>query len=300
MPHGERDQRAWESLVGLAVADALGAPFEGSAPDPSRQVGAGESRQGSLPWTDDTQMALSIVEVLQRGGAIDQDALAAAFARRYEPWRGYGAGMRRLLAAVREGQDWRPARHSVFRNGSFGNGSAMRVGPLGAYLGDAPVEEVIAQAELSAEVTHAHPEGRAGAVAVALGAWLAVSDRGATMPSGPERLAAVAAQLPPGLEVTVGVARAAGLAPDTPLQAAVGELGNGSRISCQDTVPLALWLALNHLDDYEEAVRRAIAAGGDTDTTAAMVGSIVAARGGSRCVPESWRSLVEPLPEAGR
>lgn len=300
MPDSERDQRAWESLVGLAVADALGAPFEGSAPDPGRQVGAVEPRQGCLPWTDDTQMALSIVEVLRRGGSIDQGALASAFARRYEPWRGYGGGMRLLLAAVREGQDWRQARHSVFRNGSFGNGSAMRVGPLGAHLGDAPVEEVIAQAELSAEVTHAHPEGRAGAVAVALGGWLAVRDRGATVRSGPERLAAVAARLPPGLEVTAGVARAASLARETPLRAAVGELGNGSRISCQDTVPLALWLALNHLDDYEEAVRLAVAAGGDTDTTAAMVGSIVAAYGGSRCVPGRWLALVEPIPAPER
>ena len=73
-------------------------------------------------------------------------------------------------------------------------------------------------------------------------------------------------------------------------------LGNGSRISCQDTVPLALWLALNHLDDYEGAVRAAIAAGGDTDTTAAIVGSIVAAYGGVGCIPARWRSLVEPVP----
>ena len=61
-------------------------------------------------------------------------------------------------------------------------------------------------------------------------------------------------------------------------------------------VPLALWLALNRLDDYEGVVRAAIAAGGDTDTTGAIVGSIVAAHGGPACIPAHWRPLVEPIP----
>jgi hypothetical protein len=74
--------------------------------------------------------------------------------------------------------------------------------------------------------------------------------------------------------------RAAELRHDTPLLEAVETLGNGRRVSCQDTVPWALWLALSHLDSYERAVRKAIAAGDDTDTTAAIVGSIVAAHGG--------------------
>ena len=181
--------------------------------------------------------------------------------------------MRQLLDANRAGRDWRNARHSVFRDGSFGNGSAMRVGPLGAYLHDAPADEVVAQADVSAEITHSHPEGRAGAVAVALAAWLAARTRGAGLRTGGD-----------------------GLPPDTPLSEAVVTLGNGSRISCPDTVPLALWLALHHLDGYERAVRRAIAACGDTDTTAAIVGSIVAAHAGPACIPQRWLAAVEPIP----
>jgi ADP-ribosylglycohydrolase len=298
-PRIERDRRAWESLQGLAIADALGARFEGSHLDPAAENAPVEPTQGVAHWTDDTQMALSVVDVLQRCGAIDQDALAAAFASRYEPWRGYGAGMHHLLVALRGGQPWREARHSVFENGSFGNGSAMRIGPLGAYFHDTPIEHVVAQAELSAEVTHSHPEGRAGAIAVALAAWLAADNRNSLPRSGPELLRTVATRLAPSLRVTAGLAKAVGLAPDTPLSRAVADLGNGSRVSCQDTVPLALWLALNRLGDYEGAVRAAIAAGGDTDTTAAIVGSIVAAYGGSACIPARWRSLVEPLPRRG-
>ncbi len=297
-PRTERDRLAFESLYGLAMADALGARFEGADADPARGHGSIEPTEGIAPWTDDTQMALSLVEVLHRHGAIDQDALAVAFARRYEPWRGYGSGMRLLLDALREGRGWREARHSVYREGSFGNGSAMRAGPLGAYFHDAHVDHVVAQSELSAEVTHSHPEGRAGAIAVALAAWLAARSRGATLRSGRELLGAVAAQLPTGLDLTKGVARAACLAPDASLRDAVHALGNGSRVSCQDTVPLSLWLALNHLDEYERAVRTAIAAGGDTDTTAAIVGSIIAAYGGLSCIPAHWRALVESVPVA--
>jgi ADP-ribosylglycohydrolase len=295
-PRTERDRRAFESLHGLAVADALGARFEGSDLDPARGPASIEHTEGIAPWTDDTQMALSLVEVLQRHDAIDQDSLAAAFAQRYQPWRGYGGGMRLLLEALREGRSWREARHSVFREGSFGNGSAMRAGPLGAYFHDARVDHVVAQAELSAEVTHSHPEGRSGAIAVALAAWLAARSRGATLRSGRELLGAVAAHLPPGLELTTGIVSAAGVAPDAPLRDAVDALGNGSHVSCQDTVPLSLWLALNHLDDYEGAVRAAIAAGGDTDTTAAIVGSIIAAHGGQSCIPARWCTLVETVP----
>lgn len=296
-PRTGRDRRAWESLQGLAVADALGAAFEGAEADPARETGPVEPARRPAPWTDDTQMALSIVEVLERHRAIEPDALAAAFALRYEAWRGYGFGMRRLLEAVRAGQGWRKARHSVFRDGSFGNGSAMRAGPLGAYFHDARVDEVAAQADLSAEVTHAHPEGRTGAVAVALAPWLAARSRGAAR-GGSDLLRAVASQLPAGLAVTAGVARVAALPPETPLPQAVAALGNGSRISCPDTVPLALWLALHGLGNYELAVRKAITAGGDTDTTAAIVGSIVAAHGGVAGIPERWLALVEPIPLA--
>ena len=55
------------------------------------------------------------------------------------------------------------------------------------------------------------------------------------------------------------------------------ELGNGSRVTAQDTVPFALWVAATHLDDYPAAVTACVEAGGDVDTTAAIVGGVVAA-----------------------
>jgi ADP-ribosylglycohydrolase len=283
---------ARESLVGLAVGDALGAAFEGSAFDPLR-LNASLVPEGLAHWTDDTQMALAVVECLTADGTIDPDRLARTFARRYEPWRGYGRGMHHLLPTIRDGGDWRVETTRLFPGGSYGNGSAMRVAPLGAYFHAAPAERVIDEAARSAEVTHAHPEARAGAIAVALAAWQAARSRGSDAPAEPWTV--IVDALDPQLQTTRGIKDAASIPPDAPFADVVFRLGNGARVTCADTAPLALWIAIAHLDTFAPAVRHAVAAGGDTDTVAAIVGGIVAARVGEDRIPERWRAALEPL-----
>ena len=290
-----RSNHAGESLRGLSVGDALGARWEGAAFNPLRLTMEIAAEDGVARWTDDTQMALSVVDELRARGTIESDALAAAFARRYEPWRGYGPGMHALLPALRDGGDWRALAERIFPGGSYGNGSAMRVAPLGAYFHDQPVERVVVEAERSAEVTHAHPEAKAGAAAVAVAAWRAAGSRGGVPPPVVDLLASVAASLERSSRVARGLAEAALLPPETPLGDAVHHLGNGSHVTCADTVPLAIWIAFAHLDDFAGAIRHAIAAGGDTDTVAAIVGGIVAARVGLDGIPPRWLAAVEPL-----
>lgn len=287
---------AADSLIGLAVADALGAPYEGHTLDASGFALRCPSPEAPAPWTDDTQMALSVVEVLLETGEIDQDRLARAFARRYDPWRGYGGGMHALLSRLRDGADWREARFAVFRDGSWGNGSAMRVAPLGAFFAGRTIDVVVEQAGRSAEVTHAHLEAVHGAAATAVCAWHAARSRGRPAPSPGQLLAAVRGVLPADSGVGRGLQRAEALSSATSLAEAVAGLGNGSNVSCVDTVPLAVWLASHHLDDYQAAVEAAVAAGGDTDTLAAIVGGIVAARLSPGAIPARWRAAVEPLP----
>ncbi|WP_246037666.1 ADP-ribosylglycohydrolase family protein [Saccharothrix texasensis] len=72
-------------------------------------------------------------------------------------------------------------------------------------------------------------------------------------------------------------------------------MGNGSHSTAQDSVPFVLWFAATHADDYRVAVTACVEAGGDMDTTAAMVGGIVACRTG---VPADWPARREPLPPA--
>jgi len=129
------------------------------------------------PWrySDDTVMARGLVEVLDRHGSMDQDELARIFATRYEadPYRGYGLTVRQVLERIHGVTPWNQSARAVFNGvGSMGNGGAMRVAPLGAYFAD-DLDETVKQARASAEVTHAHPEGQAGAIATAVAAALA-------------------------------------------------------------------------------------------------------------------------------
>jgi ADP-ribosylglycohydrolase len=254
--------------------------------------------QGPWPYTDDTTMALALFEVLGEFGRIDQDALARRFAARYRaaPWRGYGAGAHRLLAQILGGADWRVATATVFSGGSFGNGSAMRIAPLAAYFAEDGYEKVAEQAALASAVTHVHPEGIAGGVAVAVAGaygWLSRSRRGEeAVKRG--LFDAVLTYTPAG-EVRNGIERAAAFTFDLSVESAVRELGNGSRISCQDTVPFCLWMAARYLDDYQSAVVRTIRACGDIDTNAAIVGGIVALAVQAEGIPPDWLADREGL-----
>jgi ADP-ribosylglycohydrolase len=278
--------RAWDSLTGLSVGDALGAQYFVPNAKP-RDLDAGELPPPPWPWTDDTEMACSVVAALLASGGIDQDALARDFARRCQPQRGYGPGAVVLLHRIRAGAPWPAAAAAMFQGqGSCGNGAAMRVAPLGAYFADDPARAA-REAALSAEVTHCHPEGVAGAVAVALAA--AHTARRTADP-----LAAVAADLPAS-EVRTGVQRSRALR-GVDVGTAARELGNGARLLAQDTVPFCLWAADRFTADYPAAIRACVCAGGDTDTTASIVGGIVAARTGSAGVPADWIAAREPLP----
>lgn len=291
----ERLGRARLALEGLSVGDALGGFFEFN--DRFAAAFLADRRLPSAPWhyTDDTSMALSIYETLRLHGFIHQDELAVSFAGYYERGRGYGLSIHHFVHAILNGQHWREASFSIFEGqGSWGNGGAMRVAPVGAYFAD-DLPQVVEQARRSCEVTHAHPEGIAGAVAVAVASALAWQFRDRT-PSLAEFLDAVLEHVPES-DVRAGLRRARDLSPATTLEAAAEALGAGQQVSAQDTVPLALWIAARHLKAYPDAVWSGIAVGGDTDTLCAIVGGIVAPSVGQEGIPADWIACREPLPD---
>jgi ADP-ribosylglycohydrolase len=159
------------ALQGLSLGDAFGQQFF----SPAVWHAWFYSKELPLPvwrYTDDTVMALGILEILEQHERVDQDQLARAFTERYsaEPDRSYGNATIRLLSQLERGGDWRVLSRAAFNgSGSFGNGAAMRVAPLGAFFAE-DRDAVIDQARLSAGVTHAHPEAIAGAIAVATAA----------------------------------------------------------------------------------------------------------------------------------
>ncbi|MEV4758331.1 ADP-ribosylglycohydrolase family protein [Micromonospora sp. NPDC049559] len=290
----------YDSLDGLSVGDALGAQF--FVPGTSlADLRAGRLPEGLWPWTDDTEMACSIVAELNDDRGLDQDRLAAGFAERFEPYRGYGGGAVVILRQIRAGGDWREIAKAAFDGrGSMGNGAAMRVAPLGAFhAGDSRTAAL--EAMRSAEVTHAHAEGILGGVAVAVAAaeagW---ARRVRHRPEGTELLDAVLGYLTDS-RVRTEIGRARRLLGVGVAEAAY-ELGNGSQVIAPDTVPFALWVAATHLDDYPSAILACVEAGGDVDTTAAIVGGIVATYTGTGPggVPAPWLERREPLPAFAR
>ncbi|GAA2055567.1 ADP-ribosylglycohydrolase family protein [Catenulispora yoronensis] len=290
---------AFASLRGLALGDSFGERwfFRGNAE--AIEMIEHRTIPGDQPWhwTDDTAMALAVLRVLIRHGEVDQQDLAATFAEFFaaDPMRGYGQGMRQLLPMLGEDPgNWSTYARTLFRGeGSLGNGAAMRAAPLGAWFHRDP-ELAAAQAVLAAEVTHAHPEGIAGGVAVAVAAALAAT--GLALAPDPQGFLDQTAALTPSGLIRDGLLRAAEVPSTTPAWKAADLLGNGQKVRAGDTVPFAVWSAAHHLDNLIDALWCTAEGLGDVDTTCAITGGIVAARTGMAAVPARWLELAEDLP----
>jgi ADP-ribosylglycohydrolase len=277
-------------LEGLSVGDAFGDRYFGPGAEVMTKIVLRELPPAPWLWTDDTHMALSITEMLLADDGIDRDRLAQRFADRYEGPRKYGAGAFQLLTAIREGAKWRSAATGLFGGmGSFGNGAAMRSAPLGAYFAD-DLSRVVDEATAASEVTHAHPEGIAGGVAVAIAAAHACRTRTLS----PAIFDAVLEPLSPGY-TREAIEQAKALPSSTSLVDAAVALGNGSGVTAPDTVPLCLWILAHHTRTYQDAMWLTVSALGDRDTTCSIVGGVAACALGIQGIPAEWCAARELL-----
>ncbi|MGE0395576.1 MAG: ADP-ribosylglycohydrolase family protein [Kofleriaceae bacterium] len=287
-------ERAKLALEGLSVADAFGEQLLHAGPH-TRALMLNERAAPvgrKWMWTDDTIMSVSIVECLAVHGGVDIDELARRFAHRYiaDPGRGYGGTAHGILASIGAGEPYAMAAGRVFDGqGSMGNGGGMRSAPIGAYFCD-DLDAVVEHARRSAAPTHAHPEGVAGAIAVAVAAArVFAGERDARA-----LLEAVVERTPAG-ETRSRLARAIPMLGAEPLTVAT-ELGNGAQVISADTIPFAVWCAATHLADYAGALWACGDVGGDIDTTCAISGGIVVGAVGLAGIPAEWRNSREPLP----
>lgn len=294
--HATRIERALLALEGLSVGDGFGEMFF-TKPE-IIQTRIAHREPPPPPWmvTDDTMMAVSIVRCLMEYGEINQDGLAKHFADEYarDPMRGYGGTAHRILQSIGQGVPWKDAAGRAFDGqGSCGNGGAMRAAPVGAYFAD-DYERVAVEARKSAQVTHAHPDGQTGAMAVAIAAAWVVQHSKAEQRDGTKLISTVLEHLPhtltyfklrKALEIPLNA---------SPLTAA-SFLGNGSEVVASDTVPFCLWCAARHLGDYKEALWTTVSGLGDRDTTCAIVGGIVALSVGREGILADWLQAREQL-----
>ncbi|WP_169978772.1 ADP-ribosylglycohydrolase family protein [Tautonia rosea] len=279
-------------LIGQAVGDALGAPYEGMPPEFIAQAGPAETivtfpPHQTLRYTDDTQMAVGLAETLIRHGTIREAELMATFAAHYDVNRRYGFGARRLLQAHRDGEDWQALAEHHFPGGSFGNGAAMRAAPVGLFFCH-DLDAVADQAAASARPTHRHPLGIDGARLIALSAAMAATmhpfDRSGFFGELTRRSQTV--------EFRNQLEQAVSLDPDDP---SPPPFGNG--IEAHRSVVSSLVVFAAAPDDFPKVLARALSLGGDVDTLAAMACALCGARVGLDRIPMHLVALLEDGPE---
>ena len=279
------------SLVGTAVGDGLGASLEGRRTIAPGEVQALAGGREALIYTDDTHMMIGVAKSLIENRGFNGEHMARTFVRNHErePWRGYGPGPPRVFRLIKGGEAWDKAAEKLYPGGSFGNGSAMRIAPIGLLYHDAPdrIKEV---AYISSQITHAHPLGKEGA---ALQAYAVALAAGLDPASAFDRHGFLD-ELQRFVEQEVykqKLEKIAELWDEADKGKVVLALGNG--IEAFDSVPTAIYSFLSHPGSFEEAVLYAIGLGGDTDTIGAMTGAICGAYLGIHSIPKRWKDKLE-------
>jgi len=273
-------------LVGSAVGDALGSSSEGS------WVSEAKIERFSGRWTDDTHMMIGVAESLIANEGFDGSHMAHIFIKNYEsePWRGYASGPPRVLRWIKSGVAWNEASKRLFGgSGSYGNGAAMRVAPVGLFYYD-DLEQLRAVAYGQSQITHAHELGKEGALLQAYAVALATK----ADPSFGLDSSAFLKKLEAFTRNEVykqKLERVWGLLGETSRLRVVRELGNG--IEAYNSVPTAIYSFLRNPDSFEECVLYALSLGGDTDTIGAMAGAISGTYHGVEAIPEEWKSKLE-------
>lgn len=282
------------TLVGTAVGDSLGAPFEGRYQVSPQEIEAEAQRQEVLTYTDDTHMMIGVAESLLKSKGFDGEDMARTFINNYElePWRGYGPGPPRIFRRIKGGAAWDKAAGELYHGGSYGNGAAMRVAPVGVFYHSNParLKEVAAR---SSQITHAHNLGKAGAVLQAGAIALATNLDPSAAFNRRDFLAGLTSYVTEGIyREKLGWIERWLRPPDK--GRVVAELGNG--VEAFNSVPAAVYSFLSQPDSFARAVLYAISLGGDTDTIGAMTGAISGAYLGLEAIPAGWKNKLENRP----
>ena len=291
-------------LIGKCVGDAIGYPIEGQTPKQCREyidrcIRPGVIESWSGQYSDDSQFARELVQSIVSCGTFDPVHYARHVCALFAENRIVGPGMGATAAAMRlaQGVPWDQAGTPA---PSAGNGTAMRVAPLGLfYCHDH--ESLVGAARNQARVTHQDPRCHAGAIAIAGATALAVLQTRADPVVFLPRVAAWCRQEDPVLAEAIGqisewrneesdtvreIVKAIGVVPDH------WSHGEGIPPFVTQSVLWALYAFICEPDDFTEAICLAISGGGDVDTTAAMTGAMCGARLGLSAVPKHWARRV--------
>lgn len=271
--------------MGLSLGDSLGAPFEGLMPPLESGFDAFlKHLPAALRYTDDTEMAMGVAESLAAKGGLDPGHMALRFAENFDPSRGYGPGTIAVLGLMKKGVPWHEANRSVFPDGSFGNGAAMRAAPIGLFYAGSPEKLRDATFRASA-ITHDHPLAKEGALLITCAVSGILEGK-----SDGEILDELAGLVETGEYMeklrTIGEF----LGHPVSVKTVMERLGNS--VLAHESAPTALYAYMREGRDYLKCIRYCISVGGDTDTICAMAGALSGARVGIEGIPPK---LIERL-----
>lgn len=153
-------------FLGLAIGDAYGAPYEGGILERMLWKIIGKTKDGRFRYTDDTQMSMDLANSFIQRREINQEDLSKAFAASYKWTRGYGPSAGKLLKKIRAGAIWYEVNRLKFKDGSLGNGAAMRA-PIVAMCYPNNKSLLKENVTKASEITHAHPLAIEGAQLIA-------------------------------------------------------------------------------------------------------------------------------------
>jgi ADP-ribosylglycohydrolase len=258
-------------LLGTAIGDALGVPFETMLPNNALLVGwngvkfLGSLHHKLLPaqYSDDTQMSLMVAESLIENSGFNPDDLS----QRYVEWitsgraRGYGTTTLMSVHNLLSGKHWSESGIA----GSYGNGTAMRAAPFGVFFRK-DLQSLITAVKIDSAITHASDEAEAGALAIALAAFYAVNNDTDNL------LEKIWVHLPDS-KVKVSIYGLESLVNSDKITPQQALRVLGTKADVRETVPSALYCFIKSTS-YHQSILHAIKAGGDTDTTAAIVGAL--------------------------
>lgn len=284
------------SLLGVCIGDILGASVEGYSGDEISAIFGQVDRFMASPrgygcYTDDTQMTIALALSIIRCGGVDPEDCARSYADLYDPGRGYGYGASLTLKSLKQGADYMATGRSQFKQGSFANGGAMRIAPVGLVYRDRD-DDALRRAVYDAIMcTHVHPEGVDGAVLQAKAVSL-MTKIGDIHQFDPEVFLDILLNIA-NTEVFKAKIKELGeiLRASIPDRDAVSILGCGVRAS--QSVPCALLATLRYYNSPENALIKAVGFGGDTDTIGAMTGAQIGALHGSGWIPPHWFENIE-------
>ncbi len=284
-------------MVGCGVGDAIGELA--FSYDDLPTLRAVVERRDTLTYTDDTAMAIGLAESLVAVGKIEPRQLGETFRSNYvrEPWRGYAMGPPSIFDRVeREAVSYTEAARELFGGeGSYGNGAAMRVAPVGLFFHDD--DDLYEQVRRSASVTHAHPLAIDGA---ALIAW-AVARAVDLSPEEPLDREAFVRGLLDFARTDELRSRLEDMATSLEEKSPDGVVGLwlGPGVAAHRSVPFALYAFLRYPDSFESCLFCAALHSGDRDTVGAMAAAISGAYLGVEAIPDAWRRKLERVDYIG-